>query len=173
LAVGPIDPALLATWIDERLRSYGVVPADGTGARIVAWAGPRTEDVLRLAREVWDGGISRGAVTPEDVAPAIRRIVLDRRSTYERLWVELASSQRSVLRALADGAPQLTSRNTIRTYGLPTPAGVLKAVGRLQRHHLVNAAGDRISDPFLAEWILMRAMPDGQSHSGLGLGPGS
>ncbi len=173
LAVGPIDPALLAAWIDERLRSYGVVPADGTGARIVAWAGPRTEDVLRLAREVWDGGISRGAVTPEDVAPAIRRIVLDRRSTYERLWVELASSQRSVLRALADGAPQLTSRDTIRAYGLPTPAAVLKAVGRLQRHHLVNAAGDRISDPFLAEWILMQAMPDGQSHSGLGLGPGS
>jgi len=162
LAVGPIEPGLLAAWIEDRLRSHGVAPSEGTGARVVSWAGPRTEDVLRLAREVWDGGISGGAVTPEDVGPAIRR---------ERLWVELASSQRSVLRALADGASRLTSRDTIRSWGLPTPAGVLKAVERLQRHHLVNAAGDGISDPFFAEWILMQAMPDGQSHSEIDRGP--
>ncbi len=167
LAVGPIEPELLASWIEDRLRSHGVSPAAGTGARIVDRAGPRTEDALRLAREVWDGGISTGTATPDDVSPALRRIVLDRRSTYERVWIDLAGSHRGVLRALADGARQLTSRDTIRTYGLPTPAAVSKAVERLRRHHLVNSAGDRISDPFLIEWILMRAMPDGQSHSEL------
>ncbi len=167
VAVGPIDADLLASWIEDRLRSHGVTPAAGTGTAIVGWAGPRTEDVLRLAREVWDGGISRGGTAPDDVPPAIRRIVLDRRSTYERVWVDLADSQRSVLRALADGAVQLTARDTLRRYALPTPAGVRKAVTRLQHLQLVNASGDAPSDPFFAEWILMRAMPDGQSHSGL------
>jgi hypothetical protein len=167
LSVGPIETDLIAPWLEDRLRSHGVTPAKGTGARIVSGAGPRTEDVLRLAREVWDGGISTGATSPDDVPAAIRHIVLDRRSTYERIWIDLAASHRGVLRALADGARQLTSRDTIRAYGLPTPAAVSKAVERLQRHHLVNAAGDRVSDPFLAEWILMRAMPDGRSHSAL------
>jgi len=170
LAVGPIEPALLAAWIEDRLRSHGVEPADGTGARVVAWAGPRTEDVLRLAREVWDGGITSGAVFPSDIPAAVGRIVSDRRSTYERIWVDLAPSQRGVLRALADGAVQLTARETIRSYALPTPAGVLKALGRLQTQHLVNAVGDAISDPYLSEWVLMHAMPDGRSRSELDRG---
>ncbi|HSW30438.1 MAG TPA: ATP-binding protein [Longimicrobiales bacterium] len=165
LAVGPIEPALLAAWIEDRLRSHGVEPAAGTGARVVAWAGQRTEDILRLAREVWDGGIAGGAVSPADVPAALGRIVSDRRSTYERIWVDLAPSQRGVLRALADGAVHLTARDTIQSYALPTPAGVLKALGRLQVQHLVNARGDAISDPFLAEWVLRYAMPDGRSRS--------
>lgn len=167
LAVGPIDPELLAAWIEDRLRSHGVTPAPGTGAHVVEWAGPRTEDVLRLAREVWDGGIAGGAASPADVPAAMRRIVSDRRSTYERIWDDLAPSQRGLLRALADGAVQLTARETIRSYALPTPAGVLKALGRLQAQHLVNASGNAISDPFLTEWVLMDAMPDGRSRSAL------
>ena len=170
LTVGPIEPALLAAWIEDRLRSHGVEPEEGTGARVVAWAGGKTEDVLRLAREVWDGGIARGAASPADIPAAVGRIVSDHRSTYERTWVDLAPSQRGVLRALADGAVQLTARGTIRSYALPTPAGVLKAIGRLQAQHLVNAAGDAISDPFLAEWVLRHAMPDGRSRSELDRG---
>jgi hypothetical protein len=101
------------------------------------------------------------------VPAAVGTIVSDRRSTYERIWVDLAPSQRGVLRALADGALQLTARETIRSYALPTPAGVLKALARLQAQHLVNALGDAISDPFLAEWVLRHAMPDGRSRSEL------
>ena len=165
LSVGPIDPDLLAAWIEDRLRSRSVVPAPGTGTGIVAWAGPGTENILRLAREVYEGGLAKGSAQPEDVAAALRRIVLDRREAYERAWVELADSHRNVLRALASGAVQLTSRDTIRRFGLPTPAAVLKAVDRLKERRLLSPTGDAIADPFLREWVLMDAMPDGVSRS--------
>lgn len=165
ISVGPIDAEHLAAWIEDRLQSRSVAPEPGTGAAIVAWAGHRTEDVLRLARDVYEGGVHGGRVRSGDVAPAVRRIVLDRRATYERVWVELADSQRNVLRALASDAVHLTSRDTIRRFGLPTPAGVLKAVERLKERHLLVGTGDFIADPFFREWILMDAMPDGVSRS--------
>lgn len=94
----------------------------------------------------------------------MRQIVFDRRATYERVWVELAASQRRVLRALASDAAHLTSRDTMRSFGLPTPAAVIKAVQRLKARHLLSATGEGIADPFFREWILMDAMPDGVSR---------
>lgn len=165
LSVGPIDPELLAAWLEDRMRTAGVAPGAGTGAAVVRWAGPRTEHILRLAREVWEGGIAEGAADPEDVPAAVRRLVLDRRAGYERIWVELADSHRGILRAVASGATRLTARETIRGYDLPTPAAVLKGVARLRSRGLLDAAGEAITDPFLREWVLMDAMPDGVSRS--------
>lgn len=164
LTVGPIDPGHLARWIEDRLRSGDVEPEPGIGARIVERAGSRTEDILRLARGIYDAGVQGGRARSGDVAPAVRQIVFDRRATYERVWVELAASQRRVLRALASDAGHLTSRDTMRSFGLPTPAAVLKAVQRLKARHLLSATGEGIADPFFREWILMDAMPDGVSR---------
>lgn len=171
LTIGAIDPVLLGGWIEGRMHTAGVTPTPGTGAEIISWAGPRTEDVLRLAREVWDNGQSSGNTHPDDVRAAMRRLVLDRRAGYQRLWVELADSHRSVLRAMASGEIHLTSRETIRRFALPTPAAVLKAVGRLRERGLLDAAGEAIADPFLREWVLMDAMPDGVSRSGTDTSP--
>jgi hypothetical protein len=167
LAVGPIDADLLAVWIEDRLDARSVRCGPGTGAAVVAWAGPRTEDVLRLAREVYERGLGPGRVTPDDVPAAVRRIVLDHRATYERVWVDLADSQRNVLRAIASGETRLTARATMRRFGLPTPAGVLKAIERLRARHLLTGVGESIADPFLRAWVLMDAMPDGVDRSTL------
>jgi hypothetical protein len=169
MTVGPIDRRHLAAWIEDRLRSRAVEPEPGIGAAIVAWAGPRTEDILRLAREVFEAGVMEGRARTTGVASAARRIVLDRRASFERVWVELAVSQRNVLRALASGAEHLTARETIRQFGLPTAAAVLKAVYRLRARHLVSGTGDAIADPFFREWVLMDAMPDGVSRSDTGV----
>lgn len=166
LTVGPIEAEHLSVWIEDRLRSRAVIPAAGTGAAILSWAGRRTEDALRLAREVFEAGAHSGRTSPADVPRAVRTIVLDRRATYERVWVELAESQRNVLRALASDAVQLTSRDTIRQFGLPTPAAVKKALGRLKERHLVTWRDGEIADPFFREWILMDAMPDGVPRGG-------
>ena len=55
LAFGPIDAAHMATWIDARMRAHGVRP-QGIGARIVTVAGPRTRDIVELARLCFDAG---------------------------------------------------------------------------------------------------------------------
>jgi len=170
LSVGPIDPELLGSWIEDRMRTAGVDPRDGTGAAVVTWAGPRTEDILRLARQVWEGGVADGSTGPEAVPDGVRRLVLDRRASYERIWVELAASHRGILRAVASGQTRLTSRDTIRHFDLPTPAAVLKAVDRLRDRGILDASGEGIADPFLREWVLMDAMPDGVSRSELDTG---
>lgn len=67
--------------------------------------------------------------------------------------------------ALASDAVRLTSRDTMRRFGLPTPAAVRKASNRLRERHPVAWRDAEISDPFFREWILMDAMPDGLPRS--------
>jgi hypothetical protein len=52
LYVGPIEAAHMAAWIDERFESAAVRARD-IGQTIVAVAGPRTRDRVRLARATY------------------------------------------------------------------------------------------------------------------------
>jgi hypothetical protein len=59
LPIGPIDAGHLARWIEDRMRTHGV-DAGGLGLRILEVAGPRTQDRIQLARELFVRGLSRG-----------------------------------------------------------------------------------------------------------------
>jgi hypothetical protein len=49
-----------ALWIEDRMRSGGLKNTAGVGRTVIDRAGPRTEDVLKLARQVWFLGMARG-----------------------------------------------------------------------------------------------------------------
>src|SRR5690606_16558711 len=56
---GPIDPDHMARWIDSRIREAGLRSA-GAGERIVRLAGPRTRDIVQLARKTFDHALTAG-----------------------------------------------------------------------------------------------------------------
>ncbi len=164
LAIGPMDPGHLGPWMESRMEGAGLEVDPGVGAAILERAGPRTQDALQLARAVFLAGVVKGGVDVADVTVAFRRSVLEDGDRFETIWAGLADSHRRVLRAVAMGEVHLASQEVGARYGLPTTAAVSKAVRVLQeRRHLGTGTPVRMDDPFFAEWILLRAMPDGGS----------
>src|SRR5690554_3045769 len=86
LHLGPIDEQVFADWLEERLaRGSGV--ATGVGMALVRMAGPRTQDVVQVARQLYFRGLAAGRrVEVADVQAAFDEVVrseapLDRKST--------------------------------------------------------------------------------------------
>ena len=71
---GPMDAEYIANWIDSRLRTAGIKAAK-VGAVIVGAAGPRTRDIVQVARKCFDLTQSKGMATSDDIDEAFRDIV--------------------------------------------------------------------------------------------------
>jgi len=78
LPFGPINPRRLADWIDTRMSETGI-RAQGAGDPIVRLAGPRTRDIVQVARRCYDLAVVTGRATIEDVEKAFG--TLSERST--------------------------------------------------------------------------------------------
>ena len=66
-----MDAEYIADWIDSRLRSAGIKAAK-LGAIIVGAAGPRTRDVVQVARKCFDLTHSKGVATSDDIDEAFK-----------------------------------------------------------------------------------------------------
>jgi AAA domain len=161
LELGPIDRDHLATWIESRMKTAGVSAA-GLGASIVALAGPRTRDVVQLARATFDAGRAAGRARDTTVEEGFRQIVLAEDAPIRALWESLSPLQQNVLRALAVRATGLTTRDTRRTHALGETGTATKAALTLvSRDVLVKSgAAYRFDSPFMRGWVLSNTLAD-------------
>lgn len=162
LHVGPIEAEHLARWIEDRLRS-GVAVRDGVGREILDRAGPRTQDVVQVARQLYFRGLSGGSpVGRADVAAALDDVVRHEEPIVRSLWNELSAHQQDVLRVVALGAEQLFSAEVRDRYGLPAASSIQRAVQALVRRGLLVRDGSRISfdSPFVRRWVRREVAPD-------------
>jgi hypothetical protein len=158
---GPIEPEHFARWIDERLAGAGLEPA-GIGACIVATAGPRTRDVVELARTVYDVAAPRGAIDDGTLDEALRELLLTYGEPFRRLWEDLPPSQQNVLRAVAAGEPKLYARASRERFGFKSTAEVAQAVEWLAKREVLTMEGKTpaFDNPFFRAWVIERALPD-------------
>ncbi|HUH11625.1 MAG TPA: ATP-binding protein [Longimicrobiales bacterium] len=162
LSFGAMEEAHLARWIEARMEGAGVRVDAGLGERIVAVAGPRTQDCLQLARMVFLGAAVEGRAGGGLVDDAFRTAVLEDADRFATHWDGLADSHRRVLRAVAAGETQLTGQEARERWGLPSSSGTTKAIRVLREGGFLDASTPaRIDDPFFRGWVLLRAMPDG------------
>ncbi len=161
LRFGSIDPAHMARWIDHRMTTSGAA-ASGIGALIVRLAGPRTQDVVQLARACFSLAARRGAARPADVEQAFRRIVLEESDTVLVFWERLPPSQQNVLRAVAAGETKLHGRSAGERFGLRSSAEVAQALDRLVDLDLLVKEDQRhdFDSPFVRGWVIMNALQD-------------
>jgi hypothetical protein len=161
LHLGPIDPEHLARWIDERLGAAGVPPG-GIGARVVAVAGPRTRDIVELARTVYDVAAPAGAVTDTTLDEGLQELLGTYGESFRRQWDDLPPSQQNVLRAVAVGESKLYSRPSLLRFGLRSSAEVAQAVEWLEKREILTRSGKVVSfdNPFLQAWVAEHALPD-------------
>ncbi len=155
-------PDGFARWIEERVRDAGVSGARGMGDTVVELAGPRTEDVLKLGRQVFARAAARGRYDPSDPASAMAELVRADAGIFEKLWTARTPHQRNVLRAVARGVSELTSRATRTRYDLRTSGAVSQAVDALVADGtLVRREGAvRFDDPYFQAWVI-DGMPPG------------
>lgn len=163
LHMGPIEAQHLAKWLDSRMEGAGVAP-NGAGATIVAAAGPRTQDVLQVARHVYTRGLSTGAVPPDAVEAAVQEVVTQEDPVIRTVWSNLTTHQQNVLRAVASGAGQIFSASARERFGLPASSTVSVAVDALEsRGLLVRDRGTSVlafDSPFVRLWVRREALDD-------------
>ncbi|HXC24824.1 MAG TPA: ATP-binding protein [Gemmatimonadaceae bacterium] len=161
LAFGPIDAAHMATWIDARMRAHGV-RSQGIGTRIVTLAGPRTRDIVELARLCFDAASPHREVRTADVGTALSIAIDETGDDTLARWDDLPATQQNVLRAVAAGEKQLYGAEALARYGLPKSNAVAPALVQLvKREWLVKAGrGYDFDSPFVRAWVITHALPD-------------
>lgn len=162
LNFGPIDPEHMAAWIERRMREAGV-RAKGMGARIVALAGPRTRDIVQLARKSFDLAVGSGKVMEEVVRAAFHELVMEEDDPVRLYWDSLTAAQQNVLRAIAAGERQLTSRGAQRRFALSSPPAVRKAAEKFEEDGFVIRTAEGVYEcdsPFVRGWLILHTLPD-------------
>lgn len=169
LAVGPIEPGHFARWIDERLTAHGV-NAHGVGSEAIELVGPRTRDVIALARKAWDLTRDRKSADAGDAHLALTESVLDQDDLLRALWDQCTPHQQNVLRAVAANESGLTTAESIQRFALRSSgtatnsAKALIATGRLVRQ--ATHTGYDFENPFFREWVRITTLPDLGLHQG-------
>ncbi|HEX2717929.1 MAG TPA: hypothetical protein VHM67_09640, partial [Gemmatimonadaceae bacterium] len=158
---GPIDSAHLATWIDDRLTATGV-RARGVGELIIALAGPRTRDVVQLARATFELGRSARAATEATIADAFLQVVLGEDAPTRALWERFSPLQQNVLRAVATRSTGLTTRATRTRFGLGDTGPATKAATTLVSRDVLVKSGPayHFDSPFTRGWVILNTLAD-------------
>jgi hypothetical protein len=169
LPFGPMDVTLLAEWIDNRFNEAGL-KTEESGTIIVGMTGPRTRDIIQLARKGYDLSAAYGKVTPEAIRLAFDEIVSDEHDLLYTGWHSLTAHQQNVLRALAVNQKGLTTQETLTRFSLGQSGTVTNTVNTLIRQgHLVRlGAGSRnpartgyaFDSPFFRAWVVRNALTD-------------
>ena len=163
LYIGPIDPSHLARWIDSRMEAAGVATSC-VGERAIWLAGPRTRDIVQLARRCFDRTRAVGTAGPPEVDDAFREILEEQDDLWRSLWEQLTPLQQNVLRAVAAGTDGLTTQVTLERFSLGSSgsatnsAAALVAVGRLLKAE--SRTGYGFDSPYFRGWVILHTLAD-------------
>ncbi len=161
-AFGPIEREHMSEWIDQRLRLAALQPLEA-GRLCVEWGGPRTRDIVRLARKCVDHAAPGAIIDAAAVAAAYSEIVDEEDEAIQTRWQRLSSQQQNALRAVAAEPIGLTTKEVRRRFSLDasTTANTLKTL--VQAGDLVRSTyGSRhaFDDPFVRGWVIKKTLPD-------------
>jgi hypothetical protein len=171
LPFGPIDPRHLAEWIDKRMSEAGIETHD-VGDHVVNLAGPRTRDIIQVARKLYDRVVPRGRAAIKDVEKAFDDIVGEEHDLLYACWLSLTVYQQNVLRAIAAGEKGLTTRETLSKFTLGSSGTAINTVKSLIRAgHIIredaytnkkvaNPTGYDFDSPFFKSWVIQHTLSD-------------
>lgn len=159
---GPIDRLHLSGWIDDRMASIGL-SSQFIGEACMGLAGPRTRDIVQLARKCVDRATSK-ILGPDAVAASYVELIDDQDDSIRNWWSSLTALQQNVLRAVAGSSAGLTTADTRRKFGLESSGSVTRAASALAGEgHLIrtdNGSGYVFDSPFVRGWVIIHALPD-------------
>lgn len=158
LELPPIPAVHFAPWLMERAAASGVTLSLEHAQQLIATAGPRTRDVVQLARVWWDLRSGDATATSVDVSHALEVLVSEQSAGYLRTWERLESDAHRTLLVLMAHDPRLepTGTDTLRRWPLRPKSTMARIVVQLvAEEHVVREANGayRVDDPFFRRWI--------------------
>lgn len=163
LPMGPIPKRELADWLLERSNATGLALSPDAANAVIRIAGPRTRDVVQLARAVWDRTRSKGSAGTEDVVETMDLLVVEQAALHQKLWVRLHDVARKALLLLAtEPKAELTGASTLGKHNLGPKTTVHRVLKDLVAGEvLVEAAeGLLFDDPFFHRWVQLNVLQD-------------
>ena len=164
LAMGPIAPQEMAEWIHQEATRTGASFQLEACDAIVAAAGPRTRDIVQLAREAWFEHARRSSEL--DVAGVQRRmdsLVQEQATLYSGIWRNRNATEQKILRTLVSQPNiALTSADALERYRLGPKSTVQGTIRRLvDSEFLADTTVDGLAfdDPFFRRWIETTVLP--------------
>lgn len=163
LQFGAIDAAHLSAWIDDRMSTAGVRAA-GVGAVIVAQAGPRTRDIVQVARQCFDNRKGSGHADAAAVPQALEDVIAEQEPLLASMWKGLTGQQQNVLRAVAEDREGLTTKESLRRFGLTSSGAATNAASAMiDAGVLIKSAsttGYTFENPFFCRWVQRETLGD-------------
>lgn len=161
LDLGPIPAEPFAEYIGDAFRRTGRGISVPTLTRLLELTSLHPYGTQELAYSLWEATPAGRAAGEPELDVALTQVLRSENAHFSRIWERASRVQRLLLEALArapGGAPQGAAYR--RDHGLPGPSTVQKALAALLQDELVGngPGGPRITEPFLAEWILRRGM---------------
>jgi hypothetical protein len=168
---GAIAPRVFAAWIDRRFKAAGIVP-EGVGRAAVDAGGPRTRDVMQLARVCFDRTRSTGKAVAADIEAALREVVAEESDLLHMQWRGLTPLQQNVLRAVAAAESGLTTRQVMQRFSLGSTGAASNAATALVENGLLiredahgggrvaTPTGYAFDSPFFRAWVWWNALQD-------------
>lgn len=155
MELGPIPRPEFAVFIRSRFAATNRAVADEAVDRVLEVTGGHPYATQELCYALWEG-------PTDDVETALGRVLRSENAHFALVWDSASRVQRLVLEALArEPAESITSSEYRSRHGLPTSSSVQAALDALLEDELVakiRRGEYRISEPFLAEWILANAV---------------
>jgi hypothetical protein len=159
-----IEPQILAEWIHVHSSRTGVsfsLPACDLSVEL---AGPRTRDIVQLARAAWDAASRTGQVDEVLVEAAMETLVKEQGALFSALWRGLQPTDQRVLRAVA-AEPNLAlqSADTLQRYRLGPKSSVSTSLARMVDNEVLtrdDVGRYAFDDPFFRRWVQVFALAD-------------
>jgi hypothetical protein len=154
--IGPIEPDVFATFVEERFDTTDRGLRDGVVHELLEVTGGHPYATQELAYALWEEVPEGFTASSDDLRSALEAVLRAENAHFTLLWEKASRGQRLVLQALAVEPGQLQSGAYIARHGLPSAATVQKAAARLVDDELIGRVGGRheIVEPFLKEWIV-------------------
>jgi hypothetical protein len=110
--------------------------------------------VQQLSHYVWES--VEKAATLKDVASSLERLIETNTPLYIMGAENLSNTQLNLLKAIAQGEKQLTSKRVMAQYDIGTPQNVIKNKRTLEKKDIIlkNENGYELAAPTFAIWFL-------------------
>lgn len=156
MELGPIAADAFGPFIADRLQETGREPDPETIDELLRLTGGHPYATQEIAYFLWEATPAGELAAPDRLERALEAVLRSENAHFSLLWEDASRVQRLVLQALSREPGRPYTNDYRRRHELPPTNSVQKALQALeQRETVVGDSGAyRISEPFLAEWIV-------------------
>ena len=159
MELGVIEPEAFGEFVAQRMVQTGKEIGAATLTRLLEVTHAHPYGTQELAYELWEVTAPGAEAGLDELAVALAQVLRSENAHFSRIWEQAPKVQRVLLEALADdpGRPPFAAEYR-RAHNLPAASSVQTALHALTADELVApfAGGYRITEPFLADWIVTR-----------------